>query len=306
MKTTTVFFGTEQFASEILQSLIDSDSFDIQMVVTQPDRPVGRKQEIEKSPVKLVAEKYNFPIKQPSSKTSLTNLQSEIINLKLNIVCQYGLIIPKEVLEAPELGSINVHPSLLPKYRGASPIQSAIINGETKTGVSIMLMDEKMDHGDILAQQEIAIAPDDTFPILHNKLLEIAKPLIVNTAQKWVEQKIKPIEQNHNEATFCKMFTRENGRIDWKKSAREIYNLYRGLQPWPGIFTTADGKRIKLLKIVLAKKSAGAGEIIFKNQKLFVGCGEGAIEILELQNEGKNALSATAWINGNKNINKFE
>lgn len=306
MKTTTVFFGTEQFASEILQSLIDSDSFDIQMVVTQPDRPVGRKQEIEKSPVKLVAEKYNFPIKQPSSKTSLTNLQSEIINLKLNIVCQYGLIIPKEVLEAPELGSINVHPSLLPKYRGASPIQSAIINGETKTGVSIMIMDEKMDHGDILAQQEIAIAPDDTFPILHNKLLEIAKPLIVNTAQKWVEQKIKPIEQNHNEATFCKMFTRENGRIDWKKSAREIYNLYRGLQPWPGIFTTADGKRIKLLKIVLAKKSAGAGEIIFKNQKLFVGCGEGAIEILELQNEGKNALSATAWINGNKNINKFE
>ncbi|OGH88593.1 MAG: methionyl-tRNA formyltransferase [Candidatus Magasanikbacteria bacterium RIFOXYC2_FULL_42_28] len=303
MKTAIAYFGTEQFAAEILTALIESDKFEIKFVVTQPDRPVGRKQELQKSPVKLVTEKFGIKIEQPDS---LKNWKLEIGNWKLNIVCQYGLIIPKNIIDAPTLGSINVHPSLLPKYRGASPIQSAIINGETKTGVSIMIMDEKMDHGDILAQQEIAIAPDDTFPILHNKLLEIAKPLIVNTAQKWVEQKIKPIEQNHNEATFCKMFTRENGRIDWKKSAREIYNLYRGLQPWPGIFTTADGKRIKLLKIVLAKKSAGAGEIIFKNQKLFVGCGEGAIEILELQNEGKNALSATAWINGNKNINKFE
>ena len=305
MKTTTVFFGTEQFASEILQSLIDSDSFDIQMVVTQPDRPVGRKQEIEKSPVKLVAEKYNFPIKQPSSKTSLTNLQSEIINLKLNIVCQYGLIIPKEVLEAPELGSINVHPSLLPKYRGASPIQSAIINGETKTGVSIMLMDAKMDHGDILAQQEVNIDPDDTFEVLHNKLLEISKPLLVETLKKYLKNKTKPQVQNDNVATFCKIFTRADGQVNWKKSAQEIYNLYRGLTPWPGIWTTAEGIRLKLLKIAPTNSNGVPGQIIADKNQLLVGCGKNAIEILELQPEGKKSMTGIAFKNGHKDIIKL-
>lgn len=298
-----IFFGTEQFAAGILQTLIESGLFEIKFVITQPDRPVGRKQIMTPSPVKLIAEKYNLKIEQPES---LKNYKFPASNIQLNIVCQYGLIIPKNIIDTPAHGSINVHPSLLPKYRGASPIQSAIINGETKTGVTIMLMDEKMDHGDILMQQELEIAPNDTFPTLHDKLLEIAKPMIVDTAQKWVEQKTKPTPQNHDQATFCKMFTREDGRVNWNKPASEIYNLYRGLQPWPGVWTMADGKRIKLLRIAPSQKSTPVGEIIFENQKLLVGTTQGSIEILELQGEGKNVMSGLAWKNGYKNITKFE
>lgn len=309
-----IYFGTEQFAAEILTALINCGKFKIKLVVTQPDRPTGRQQIIQKSPVKQVAEKYNIDIAQPANKEELEKVMSnkifskpsEIENLKLNIICQYGLIIPANIIDAPKMGSLNIHPSLLPKYRGASPIQSAIINGESKTGVTIMVMDEKMDHGNILAQQELPIMPNDTFPTLHDKLLEIAKSLIVETAQKWIKQSITSIAQNHDNATFCKMLTRENGHIDWNKSAQEIYNLYRGLQPWPGIWTTANGQRIKLLKIALSKKTSKIGEVCFEDNKMFVGTPSGSIEIIELQPEGKNPMPAIVWKNGYNNISKFE
>ena len=286
----TAFFGTEKFAAGILEALIASGEFDITLVITQPDRPIGRKQEMHISPVKEIALKYNLEIAQPETKQELTKYQPEVSKLQLAIVCQYGLIISKEIVDAPKLGSINVHPSLLPKYRGASPIQSALINGETNTGVSIMIMDEKMDHGAILSQTELPITPDDTYETLAEKLLQI-----------------KPKEQDHNQATFCKMFNKEDGKIDWQnKTAKEIFNLYRGLKHWPGVWTIANDARFKLLEIKPSTESVTPGVIAVINKQLLVGAKEGSVEILEIQPEGKKAMPAVAFINGHKHLSRFE
>ncbi len=294
-----VYFGTHHFSAHILESLIDSKLFDIKLVVTQPDRPAGRKKEIQKSPVKIIAQKYNLKIEQPET------LKNYILPTAadLNITCQYGLIIPKVILDTAKHASINVHTSLLPKYRGASPIQSALINGEKETGITVMLMDEKMDHGDILKQQKITIDSDDTFVELNNKLLAIAPDLLIKTASDYVEGKITSQTQLHDEATFCKEFTRDDGKIDWDKTSEQIYNLYRGLTPWPGIWTEYNGQRLKLLEVKPAHEKVKQGKLISQQDKLFAGCAQNtSIEIIKIQLEGKNPMQAKEFINGFKNI----
>lgn len=290
-----VYFGTHDFSATILETLIKSGLFDIKLVITQPDRPVGRKKEIQASSVKLIAQKYNLKIDQPET---LKNYTLEVA-ADLNITCQYGLIIPKTILETALRGSINVHTSLLPKYRGASPIQSALINGETETGITIMLMDEKMDHGDILRQLKISIAEDDTYETLSNKLLMMAPKLLIETINEYIDGKIIPQIQKHEEATFCKEFTRDDGQIDPTKNAQQIYNLYRGLTPWPGIWTQWHDKRLKFLEIKLSSESVSPGELVARSEKILFGGGDGlAIEISKLQMEGKKPMNTKEFING--------
>ncbi|MFA5062060.1 MAG: methionyl-tRNA formyltransferase [Patescibacteria group bacterium] len=302
-KLKTVFFGTEKFAETILTGLINSDITDVVLVITQPDKKVGRKQVVEESPVKILAEKNNIPVAQPES---LKDYQLPVENLDLNVVAQYGLIIPKKIINFPRYGSINVHGSLLPKYRGASPIQTAITSGETETGNTIMLMDEKMDTGPILTQESVTIDPNDTYPQLADKMAKKAVILLLNTIPEYIEGKITPQPQA-GEPTLTKLLSKDDGQIDFNKTPAEIYNKFRGLQPWPGIWCFWNGKRLKILNLKKADKNIEPGKmepgkVEVSGNEIFVGCKEGAIEILELQPEGKNPMTAKVFLNGYKNI----
>ena len=198
---------------------------------------------------------------------------------------------------------INVHGSLLPKYRGASPIQTAIVNGEKETGVTIMLMDEKMDHGPILSQKELPIDPNDTFTTLASKMAMVGSELLLNTLPESLNGKLETKPQDESQATFTKLLTKKDGLVDFNKTAEQIYNLYCGLIPWPGIWTTWNGKRLKLLKIAKSQNILPAGRVTAKDGKIFIGCADGSIEVLELQLEGKSAMGARAFLSGYANIN---
>jgi methionyl-tRNA formyltransferase len=296
-KIKTAFFGTQDFAATILQGLLDSDVVSVEMVFTQPDRKTGRKQIVEESPVKKLAKKYNIPIDQPES---LKNYPLPLTPYSLGIVAQYGLIIPKKIIDSFPKGMINVHGSLLPKYRGASPIQAALVNGETETGVTIMLMDEKMDHGPILSQKRLPVDADDTYSTLAHKMATEGFVLLLNTLPEWLNGKLKAQPQDESQATFTKLLTKEDGLVDFNKTNEEIYNQYRGLTPWPGIWCVRNDKRLKLLKIIKSEKSLPASEALVESKHIFIGCGHGSIEVLELQLEGKSAMDAPTFLNGYK------
>ena len=300
--TKTVFFGTQNFAATILQALLDDPNISVELVITQPDRPVGRKQEFKKSPVKLLAEKYNLKVDQP---ISLKNYELRTLNFELNIVAQYGLLIPKPILETPKHGTLNVHTSLLPKYRGASPIQSALTNGETETGVTIMKMDVGLDTGPILLQKSLKISPDDTYLDLDAKLAQIGCEALLETIPLYLSGDIAPAPQDNSIATTCKQLTRDDGRIDWSKSASEVYNLYRGLTRWPGVWTTLDDKRLKLHKIKISERELKPGEVCVKDDKIYVGCSEGSIEVLDLQLEGGKSMNAASFQTGRNLSGQF-
>lgn len=297
-KQSVIFFGTHHFAAAILEGLLKSPFISVDLVITQPDKPVGRKKEIQKSPVKILAEKHKLKIQQPEKLKDF-----KIPNTDLVIVAQYGLLIPENIINTPKFGTLNVHTSLLPKYRGASPIQSAIINGETKTGITIMKMDKGLDTGPILLQKEVEIGSHDTYEALDVKMAHIGLSALLETIPLYISEQIKPVPQDDSRATKCKQFTRDDGKVDWTKNASEIYNLYRGLHPWPGIWTTMNGKRIKLISIKPSTEKYNAGMIMTENGKMYIGCKDASIEILELQLEGKKTTDAKSFLNGNKNIN---
>lgn len=296
-KVKTVFFGTQDFAATILQGLLDSDVVSVEVVFTQPDRKVGRKQIIEESPVKKLAKKYNLKIEQPET---LKNSEFDFSQFELGIVAQYGLIIPKKIIDSFPKGMINVHGSLLPKYRGASPIQAALVNGEKETGNTIMIMDEKMDHGPILSQNKLAIDTDDTFTTLAHKMAAEGNILLLNTLTEWLSGNLKPQTQDESQATFTKLLSKEDGLVDFNKTNDEIYNQYRGLTPWPGIWMNWNEKRLKLLKITKSEKTLPVGELTSEDKKIFIGCGKGSVEVLELQLEGKSVMNAVVFLNGYK------
>lgn len=301
-KISTIFFGTHNFAVKILQSLLDNPQISVDLVITQPDKPVGRKKIMTPSPVKILAEKYGLKIDQPQS---LKNYTLEAKTYQLGICCQYGLLIPENILNAPKHGVLNVHTSLLPKYRGASPIQSALINGETETGITIMKMDKGLDTGPIILQKSLKIELDDTFPDLDEKLSKIAILALSEAIFPYVEDKIQPQSQNNEQATFCREFSRDNGKIDWSKTAHEIYNQYRGLTPWPGVWTMLGDKRLKLLKIRPVEFIVLSSEFLVKDNKIYIGCGDKkSIEITELQLEGSKPMDAKIFLNGFSNLLK--
>jgi methionyl-tRNA formyltransferase len=233
--TPIVFFGTHKFAATILEGLTQSRLVDIALVITQPDRPVGRTKELQASPVKILAQKYNLPVDQP---ITLKGYKLEVSNVELGIVAQYGLLIPKHILDAFPKGILNVHTSLLPKYRGASPIQTALMHGDTETGVTIMKMDVGLDTGPIILQKKITIDSADTYQSLDQKLAVLGSASLHEALPAYLDGSLIPQTQNNAEATTCRELTRDDGHIDWQKTHTDVYNLYRALTPWPGIWTT--------------------------------------------------------------------
>lgn len=290
-----IFFGTNKFAETILEKLIQNSDIEVSAVITQPNKPVGRKKELQSPPVKILAKNNNIKVYQPETLKGFD--LPEIPDL--NIVVEYGFFIPNRLIKAPEKGTINIHPSALPKYRGASPIQSAILNGEKKTAVSIMLMDEKMDHGPILTQEETQIYPDETYPVLSERLANRSADLLNKILPLWANGKIEPAVQDDKKATFCGLIKKEDGMVDFnKETSEEIYNKYRAYYLWPQIWTTYQDKRLKLLEIKPSDEKINAGKMVFTGKKLLAGCFQGAIEIVKIQPEGKKPMDAKAFANG--------
>lgn len=296
-KIKIIFFGTHNFAVEILKGLLEAPFISVEKVITQPDRPAGRTKVMTPPPVKVFALENGLEVIQPES---LKTAGAEDFKADMGITAQYGLIIPKHILEAPTHGILNVHTSLLPKYRGASPIQTALMNGDTETGITIMQMSEGLDEGAILKQEKLEIGADDTYLDVDKKLAQIGAKIIAQTAKDFIDGNIIPQEQDSSKATFCRQLTRKNGKIDWSQNNAQIYNLYRGLTPWPGISTSWEGKNLKLLKIKPSEKEIPAGKVFVEGKQIFIGTGDKSIEILELQLEGKNIMDASTFSNGFK------
>lgn len=302
------FLGTNEFGAGILDALISDKEIKVEKVFTQSDKPFGRKQELKSVPVKILAQSHHLAINEPKNKQELENIFNNISSEEkpdVLVVCDYGMIIPKKVLEFARHGAINIHPSLLPLYRGASPIQSALKDGQTKTGVTIMMMDEKLDHGAIVSQEEISIENSDNYTTLSQKLLKCAKFLIISGIRKVVlEPNFAPKTQDDSKATVCREFSRDDGKIDWEKTAKEIFNLWRALGIWPGIWTTLGDKRIKIIEIEIDEKEnkIAPGKIIAQNKEILGGTKKGIIKIKQLQMEGKKVMTASEFLNGYKKL----
>jgi methionyl-tRNA formyltransferase len=295
-----VFCGTPRFAVPVLDKLVEA-GFHVQLVVTQPDSPKGRGLELVSSPVKRRALELGLPITQPEAIKTNDAFCAELtaLNPDAIIVVGYGRIIPQWMLDLPPLGNINLHASLLPKYRGAAPIQWAIARGETITGVTSMKMDAGLDTGGILLQQETAIAPGDTAETLAPTLATVGAHLIVETLRGLQAGSIHPRPQDHAQATLAPILRKEDGLIDFSRQAGEILNRMRGFQPWPGAYTKFRGKNLQIWKATALDHSVSMSEMTMKGDSLLVGCGEGsAIELLELQLEGKKRSSAADFIRG--------
>lgn len=296
-----IFMGTPDFAVPSLKALIDSE-YDVVGVVCQPDRPKGRGKKMSSPPVKVLAEEHSIPVLQPE-KIRTEEFFEKLKSFKPDLICvtAYGRIIPKNILELPKYGCLNVHASLLPKYRGAAPINWAIINGEKTTGITTMLMDEGMDTGDILLKKEIHIEEDDTSIELSNKLSIIGAGLLIETIKKVQNDEIKPIKQNDDEATLAPIIKKDVGKTDWGKSAEEIRNLIRGTQPWPGAFTSYNGKNLKIFKATVDDSTGNPGEIIISDKdRLVIGTGSKSLSIEELQIEGGKRLNISDFLRGNQ------
>jgi len=296
-----VFCGTPQFAVPTLQALAAA-GHTISLVVTQPDRPRGRGMGIAPSPVKEAAADLEIPVAQPATiknnaefRQQLTAIRPEAI-----IVVGYGRIIPQWMIDLPRFGNLNLHASLLPKYRGAAPIQWAIAKGESMTGVTTMRIDAGLDTGDILMQRSIPIATEDTAETLGPKLAVIGANLMAETLHGLEDGRLQPVPQDHAQATLAPILTKEDGRMDFSRTATDLFNRLRGFQPWPGAFTTFQGK---ILQVHHARPSdsvrAPSGEIVVQGPRLFAGCGgDTTLELVEIQPEGKRRMPAQEFING--------
>jgi methionyl-tRNA formyltransferase len=297
---TLVFCGTPQFAVPSLQKIVEA-GFTIPLVVTQPDRPKGRGMELTASPVKQCALELNFPITQPLKIKQNDEFRAQVEAIKPDaiIVVGYGRIIPQWMLDLPPLGNINVHASLLPKYRGAAPIQWAIASGEIITGITTMKIDAGLDTGDMLLQKEIPIDPTDTSETLSPKVASPGADLLVETLHGLQDGTIKSKPQDHTKATLAPILKKEDGKMDFHRTAQEINNRLRGFQPWPGAFTQFRGKNLQVTQAAALARSTSPGELLIENNQLLVGCaGKTTLEILELQPEGKKRMPAKDFIHG--------
>ena len=301
-----VFMGTPDFAVPILEALIEK--YGVYAIVTQPDKEVGRNHLLKPTPIKEVGNKNTILVLQPKK---IREEYQEIVAMEPDIIitCAYGQIIPKELLAAPRLGCINVHASLLPKLRGGAPIHRAILNGYTKTGITIMYMNEAMDKGDIITTKEIEILDDDTAETLHDKLSILGKDLLMETLPSIIDGTNSRTKQEESEATYGFNITREDEHIDFSKTTRQIYNQIRGLNSWPGAYVMYDDKILKIWKSIEGysyNNFATNGEItnIYDNG-FGVKTSNGEIIITEVQLEGKKRVDAVSFINGEKNKGNF-
>lgn len=296
-----VFMGTPDFAVPSLKALVEA-GHEIRGVFTQPDKPKNRGMKLQAPPVKEYALSVGLPVFQPvrlrdgEALEILKELEPELI-----AVAAYGKILPVDILEVPRLGCVNVHSSLLPKYRGAAPINWAILNGEDETGVTIMVMAEGMDTGDILAQRATPIRIDENAAQLFDRLAQMGAELLVETVAGIEAGTVKAESQDENRASHAPMLSRDLSPMDWSRTARQLHDQVRGLYPWPAAVAAVDGVRCKILRTALAEDAGGQapGTVLQADKRgLRVACGSGALEILELQPDGKKAMAASAFLMG--------
>jgi methionyl-tRNA formyltransferase len=306
-----IFMGTAELSCASLDALARDKQFSLAAVVTQPDKPKGRDLRLQPSPVKSLALKLNLPLLQPVRArdeqfiAGLNGLKPDLI-----VVVAYGHILPPAILELPQHGCLNVHTSLLPKYRGAGPIQWAIANGETETGVTVMKMDAGLDTGPIISQRRTPILPADDSATLHDRLARLGAELLVETIPDYIAGKIQPQPQPAEGASHAPKIKKEDGRIDWKLPAKTIWNRLRAFTPWPGAFTywkstfniqhpTSNIQLLKVWKVEIVEHSGNAGEVLSADKTgIVVGCGQDALRILKLQREGGRRMSAAEFLAG--------
>jgi methionyl-tRNA formyltransferase len=299
-----VFCGTPQFAVPTLEALA-SAGHDIRLVVTQPDRPSGRGRQLSAPAVKQVAAKLGFPIAQPQTLKKNPEFQEQLKKLapEAIVVVAYGRIIPPWMLSLPYLGNFNVHASLLPKLRGAAPVQWAIAGGETSTGITIMRLDEGLDTGPILLQRRIPITSDDTALTLAPRLAQLGAELMLEALPQIAAKTLEAVPQDHSQATLARLLSKEDGLINFSCTAEEIHNRLRGFQPWPGVYTRFRGRQLELVAARPAHDSSGAsltpGGLLRRGNQLFFICARGTLlEVLELQPAGKQRMTAQQFLNG--------
>ena len=295
-----IFCGTPLFAVPTLSKLVET-GFSVSLVVTQPERPRGRGLELSASPVKQRALELGLALTQPATIRSNEEFREQLITLapEAIVVVGYGRIIPHWMIDLPPLGNINLHGSLLPKYRGAAPIQWAIASGEKVTGVTTMRIDAGLDTGDILLQRERSLKADDTSPTVAIRLASIGADLMVETLRELQAGTIHPRPQDHAQATLAPILKKEDGRIAFSRSADEIMNRLRGFQPWPGAFTTFRGKNLNVPAATAIDRNISAGELVVEADRILVGCGGAtSLALLEVQMDGKKRMTARDFING--------
>jgi methionyl-tRNA formyltransferase len=297
---TFVFCGTPRFAVPTLEALVQA-GLQVRLVVTQPDKPRGRGLALAPSPVKESALALQLTVAQPTSIKNNDEFRAQLtaLNPDAIIVVGYGRIIPQWMIDLPRLGNINLHASLLPKYRGAAPIQWAIAQGESVTGVTTMRIDAGLDTGDILLQKEIPVNPRDTAETLAPTLATTGADLMIETLRGLQAGSIRPLPQDEAKATLAPILKKEDGRIDFRQTAEQIRNRLRGFQPWPGAFTIFRGKNLHVWDAVVSWRSLLPAELLVEGDRLFVGCGEGtALELFEIQLEGKRRMPALDFVHG--------
>jgi len=298
-----VFMGTPDFSVPAL-NILHENAYNVALVVTQPDRPKGRGRKLHPPPVKKAALNLGYDVIQPES-VRTDEFADRVTACKpdLFVVVAFGHILPQRILEIPRLGAINIHASLLPKYRGSAPIQWVIINGEKETGVTTMFMDKGMDTGDILLSEKIEIAPDDTSATLHDRLAIAGTELLIKTLKKFEAGDIQPIPQDNAQATYAPILNKKDGRIDWKKPAEPLEAFIRGVTPWPGAFTFHEDKRLKIFKAapIPMDTDEPPGTVIRSfPDELRVATGKGALSVLEIQGASGKRLSIKDFLRGYK------
>jgi methionyl-tRNA formyltransferase len=296
----TVFMGTPDFALQTLQALIDAGC-NLVGVYTQPDRPKGRGKQLAAPPVKELALKHDIPVyqplklRQPEAVAELETLAPDLI-----VVVAYGQILPKSVLDIPRHGCINVHASLLPKYRGAAPINKAIIDGETETGITTMYMDVGLDTGDMLIKKSLSIGPQESAGELHDRLAGLGRETMEETLQQLCDGTLQREVQDDDQSTYASMMKKEDGRIDWSRTSVEVHNQVRGLDPWPGAYTSFNGELLKLAKTSPEAADGGKPGTVVSADKngVLIACGSGTLLIKELQLAGRKRLAAGDFLRG--------
>jgi methionyl-tRNA formyltransferase len=294
-----VFFGTDNFSVAILEKLI-SEFYHPSLVITMPDRPVGRKQILTPPPIKEVCLDHDIPFAQP---TNLDEIRDTVSTIKpeVFIVASYGKIIPEDLLQIPSIAPINVHTSLLPNYRGSSPIQNAILHGEEETGVSIMKMDQKMDHGPVYFRRSVPISENETYRSLHAKLAHVGAETLTKVLPDILEGKMQAEPQIHSEATYTKMITKNDAKIDWAMPAAEIERMVRAYYDWPIAWTLLpDGKRLKIISATASEKprKEKPGMLSFSDEQVQISTSKGVLFPLEMQVEGKGIVDAQSFMAG--------
>ena len=299
-----LFMGSSSFAIPSLIALIEA-RHDVVLAMTQPDRPSGRGQGIRRCPLAKAALEYHIPLYQPEKiKDGEAAERIRELSPDAIIVVAYGRILPPDILTIPKLGAINLHASLLPKYRGAAPINWAIINGESQTGVTTQMICEELDAGDILLQASTAIDEIETAGALYDRLAPLGAELLMKTVQALANGTLKPKPQDHAQASYAPILKKEDGHIDWKHPAQEIFNRIRGLSPWPGSFAKMDGKTLRIHEAGVANLDhhEAPGTIIESGKNLAVACGAGALYLLEVQLEGKKRMGTSDFLRGHPMI----